>query len=100
MDEALMKELEDLRAENEILRASFEEVRKKNPEEEPVSFDALIKEFSSKMNVTLEQVKEHLKEPTAKASQTLEAQMLANPIPMLLGAFGLGYIISRLLDRR
>jgi F0F1-type ATP synthase membrane subunit b/b' len=100
MDEALMKELEDLRAENEILRASFEEIRKEDPKQEALSLEALLKEISSKLNLGLEQAKECLKEPTDKACKSLEAQMKANPIPLLLTAFGLGYLISRLLDRR
>jgi len=100
MDEALMKELEDLRAENEILRASFEEIRKEERQKEALSLENLLKEVSSKLNLSLEQVKESLKEPKDKAAKAIEEQMKANPIPLLLTAFGLGYLVSRLLDRR
>jgi len=100
MEEALMSELENLREENKILRASFEEVRKEDLDQEPASFDALLKDFGGKLNKTLEQVKDQLKEPAAKAAEKLETQMGENPVPFLLAAFGAGYVISRLLDRR
>lgn len=100
MEEALMKELENLREENQILRASMEEVRKEGFDQEPASFDDLLKDFGGKLNKVLEQVKDQLKEPTAKAAEKLEVQMEKNPVPFLLAAFGAGYVISRLLDRR
>ncbi|HCP15663.1 MAG TPA: hypothetical protein DIT32_07940 [Peptococcaceae bacterium] len=100
MEEALMKELEGLREENNILRASLEEVRNEDMDQESPSFDALLKDFGEKLNKTLEQVKDQLKEPTAQAVEKLGAQMEKNPMPFLLAAFGAGYVISRILDRR
>lgn len=100
MEEALMKELEGLREENNILRASLEEVRKEDLDQESPSFDALLKDFGEKLNKTLEQVKDQLKEPAAQAVEKLGTQMEKNPMPFLLAAFGAGYVISRLLDRR
>ncbi len=102
MEEALLKELEDLRTENQILRASLEEVRKEEPAAEngPSPIDALIKELSAKLNITLEQAKAQLSEPAGKMTENLTKQMEANPVPVLLAAFGAGYLLSRALDRR
>ncbi len=102
MEEALLKELEDLRAENQILRASLEEVRREDPAAEggPGALDALIKELAAKLNITLEQAKAQFAEPAGKVSENLAKQMEANPVPLLLAAFGAGYLLSRIVDRR
>lgn len=100
MEERLLKEIEELRAENEILRSSFEEVRKETKTKESSSVETLIQDIAAKLNAGLEQAKDQMKDPAAKATYTIETQMKENPLPMILAAFGLGYILSRLLDRR
>lgn len=102
MEEALLKELEDLRTENQILRASLEEVRREEPAETAGtdSLETVLKEWAGKLNLSLEQIKAQLAGSGGKISDTIAKQLETNPIPVLLAAFGAGYILSRILDRR
>ena len=100
MEEALVQELENLREENKILRDSLEEVRKETPEEQEKRVETLLRDWAKKMGVTFEQMKEQLAPGAAKLSTALGQQLEENPIPLLIAAFGAGYLVSRLLDRR
>ncbi len=100
MEDILMQELENLRAENKILRDSLVEYRSDEPQGEEKSVDSLLKDMTGKLNIAVGQVKEQLGPSTEKLTESLSHQMAENPIPLLLAAFGAGYLVSRALERR
>ncbi len=100
MEDILMQELENLRAENKILRDSLVEYRSDEPKEEEKSVDALLKDMTGKLNAAVGQMKEQLAPGTEKLTESLSRQMAENPVPLLLAAFGAGYLVSRALEHR
>ena len=99
MDEALMKELEDLREENKILRDSLVEFVPEEQAEEDKSFEQSIQAWMGTLQTTLEQVKDGLRPGSDKLTAYLGRQMEENPVPLLLAAFGAGFLVSHSLDK-
>ena len=98
-DEELKKELEQLREENKILRESLTDSDKHASDEENRLQD-LLREAVESLKPTLDQAKEQLRPGLDKLTEVLGCQMEENPVPLLLAAFGFGYLISRGLDRK
>ncbi|MCL2165890.1 MAG: hypothetical protein FWH49_01160 [Clostridiales bacterium] len=95
MDDALMNELENLRAENKILRDSLVEIRPGAPEDGERGGIKSLEEITEMLRSAAEQAKENLSPGTEKVTAFLSKQMEENPVPMLLAAFGAGYLTSR-----
>jgi hypothetical protein len=60
----------------------------------------MLKELGSMLNTTIGKAKEHLRPGAEKLTETLSRQMEENPIPVLLAAFGAGFMLGRKLDRK
>ena len=100
MDEALMEELENLREENQILRDSLVEVRKGDADTAEGGHEDIIKEITDMLGASLDQAKAFLSPGTEKLTAQLSHQLDENPVPLLLAAFGAGYLFSRSLGRK
>lgn len=100
MEEELKKELEDLREENKILRDSLVEIRADEPGDDEEKLKNVVRDLGDLFHSTVEKAKETLGPGTEKLTGTLSRQMEENPIPILLAAFGAGFLAGRGLDRR
>ena len=102
MDEALLKELEDLREENKILRDSLVEIRpeESSSEGEGGGLESSLRAFTDMLGSAMEQVKEDVRPGTEKLTAFLSRQMEENPAPMLISAFTAGYLLSRGFDKK
>ena len=97
---ALLRELEDLRAENQILKDSMVEFRPDEPGSADEGGDGhniekVIQDLSSVFTKAMEQTKKLVSPGTDKLTALLSHQMEENPIPVLLAAFGAGYLVGR-----
>ena len=96
MEEAIRKELEDLRAENKILRDSLTEVR-----EEEEANGCLVRRLgrylAQKSQSRFEEMKNQVEPCKEKMAENLKDQLVKNPVPFLAIAFGIGFVISRKL---
>ena len=95
-----MKELEDLRAENKILRDSLVEYVDDEPESHEKGFEKTLGDITGMLGALIDQSKERLDPGAEKVTAFLRHQLEENPIPILLAAFGAGYLVSRALDRK
>ena len=93
-----MNELENLRAENKILRDSLVEIRPGAPEDEEHGSFKPFEELVEMLHSAAEQTKETLSPGTERLTAFLSRQMEENPVPMLLAAFGAGYLTSRRMN--
>jgi len=100
MEEELLKELENLREENKILRDSLVEVRTDGQPEGDDKLKSLVQEFNGMLHSTLEKAKETLGPGTDKLTETLSRQMAENPVPLLLAAFGVGFLTGHGLNHK
>jgi len=96
----LQQELEELRAENKILRDSLVEYRREEPGEEEQDFEQALKDLAGRLQVALTQTRETLRPGTDKMTEILSKQMEEHPVPMLLVAFGAGFLLSHSLERK
>jgi len=94
----LIKELEQLREENKILRDSLTD-RDGQPDEEN-GMEKMLRDVSGMIKPAFEQAKENLRPGADKVTEALSKQMEENPVPLLIAAFGLGYLFSRSMDRK
>lgn len=100
LEDALLKELEDLREENKILRDSLVEFKTEGSDEEANGLEKALREISGIFNATVEQARESLGPGSEKVTAFLSRQMEEYPVPMLLAAFSAGYLVSRRLEKR
>ena len=99
MQDPMMKELEDLRAENKILRDSLvEDVAA--PGDRDGGLEKALGDVAGMLGSILEQGKECLDPGAEKVTAFLRRQMEENPVPVLLAAFGAGFLVSRALSRK
>ena len=96
----LMKELENLKTENKILRDSLVEYVPDEPENREKGFEKTLSDMTGMLNAIIEHGKEQLDPGAEKVSAFFRRQMETNPVPVLLAAFGAGYLLSRALDRK
>jgi len=96
----LLWELEELRAENKILRDSLVEYRREEPGEEDQNFEQALKDLAAKLGTAFTQTRETLRPGTDKLTEILSKQMEEHPVPILLAAFGAGFLFSRSLERK
>jgi len=98
----MLKELEELREENKILRDSLAETRPDGTSSAhgDASLERTLRAFTEMLSSTVEHAKEELKPGTDKLTAYLSRQMEENPAPMLIGAFSAGYLLSRGLDKK
>ena len=101
MEDDLIKELEDLRAENKILRDSLTVVRDEGPgDDDGTNTNDILGEMSGALHSVIGQAKEYLRPGTEKLTEGLSRQMDSNPVPLLIAAFGAGYLLSRRRERK
>ena len=100
MDEAVLSELEELRAENKILRDSLTEIRPEEPEDSENAIEKILRELGGMLSTTASKAKEGLSPGADKLTEVLSQNLEENPVPMLLAAFGAGYLVSRGLERK
>ncbi|MCL1848317.1 MAG: hypothetical protein FWF83_01390 [Clostridiales bacterium] len=100
MDEALMKELEELREENKILRDSLVEYVPEDENGDEDSADSALQAIAGTLTAAIEQVREGLRPGSEKVTEFLSHQMEENPVPLLLAAFGAGFLVGKKLDSR
>jgi len=100
MEDELMKELENLREENKILRDSLTETRPDDSGEAETSAEKMLKDLGGMFTTAFTKAREQVRPGTEKLTETLSRQMEANPVPVLLAAFGAGYIVGRMFDRK
>jgi hypothetical protein len=126
MEEALTREVENLRAENKILRDSLVEVRKEKPACKTARFSAPAPSSASASDAAqcpagrrviailcfvpswlktmltpaAAKVKERLAPGAAKLTAKLGRKIAANPAPLLAVVLCAGFLLGRLLDRR
>jgi len=100
MDEELLKELESLREENKILRDSLVEFRDAPPEDGEGGLESFLQSIGGALNTTIEQAKVYLGPGSEKLTTVLRRKMEENPVPMLLAAFGVGYLIARRFNKK
>ena len=104
MDDELLKELENLREENKILRDSLVEFRPDKPGdgegEGEDSIKKALREIGGLVSAAADKAKEALSPGTEKLTEALSRQMGENPAPILLTAFGAGFLVGRGFNRR
>ena len=102
MEDALLKELEELRAENRILRDSLVEYRTEEAEDEDESegFEKKLQELLGMFQTTIGQTRDALRPGTDKLTALLSHQMEVNPVPLLLAAFSAGYLATQGMDKK
>ena len=99
MEDALTNELDELRAENKILRDSLSEQRPGGPDD-ACGAQKTIKAMAGLCQKAAGQAKEALSPCAEKLTGTLKRQMADNPAPILLAAFGVGFLACRRLRRK
>ena len=99
-EDAMIKELEDLRAENKILRDSLVEVHHEEAKDEGTGIEYVFRQIGGLLSTTADLAKEYLRPGTDKITETLSRKMEDNPVPLLLAVFGAGYLTGRGLDRK
>ena len=101
MDEATtLNELEELRAENKILRDSLTEILPGAPEDGEKAIEKILRELAGMLSATAGKAKEGLGPRADKLTAILSQNLEENPAPMLLAAFGAGYLVSRSFERK
>ena len=100
MDEAAINELEELRAENKILRDSLTEIHPGGPDEGEKAMEKILRELGGLFSATTGKAKETLGPGADKLTEVLSQNLEENPVPMLLAAFGAGYLVSRGLEHK
>ena len=100
MEDAILLELEELRAENKILRDSLTEYRPESADDGAAVFEKMFHDLSGAFGAAAGKAKESLNPATEKLTEALSRQMEENPVPMLLAAFGAGFLFSRSLERK
>jgi hypothetical protein len=97
----LLRELENLRAENKILRDSLvEDMDAELDGGEKNNIEKVLRELGGMLGTAAGKAKESLGPGAEKLTGTLRHHMEENPVPMLLAAFGAGYLLGRKLDRK
>ena len=100
MDGALLAELDELRAENKILRDSLTEIRPGSPDEGEKAMEKILRDIGGMITATTGRAKESLGPGADKITEILSRNLEENPAPILLAAFGAGYLVSRGLERK
>ena len=100
MDETALYELEELRAENKILRDSLTEIHPGGPDDSEKAIEKVLRELGGLLNATAGKAKESLGPGADKLTEILSQNLEENPVPMLLAAFGAGYLVSRGFERK
>ena len=95
MEETLLEELNELREENKILRDSLTELRPEPRDGEAYSVEDLLKGFSAALGMKLDTAKEKIEPGKDKVTAYITEGMEKNPAPLMLAAFGAGYLLSR-----
>jgi hypothetical protein len=95
----LLKELENLRAENKILRDSLVEDMDEEPDGGEKNIEKILHGLGEMLSTTASKAKENLNPGAEKLTETLRHHIEENPVPVLLSVFGAGYLIGRRLDR-
>ena len=103
VDDSTIRELENLREENQILRDSLTEYR---DEEEPMEksktcpFKRIGMGIMLSCQWGLKETKVRLEPGAEKLSSAIKVQMGKNPVPFLIAAFGIGFLLSRRFFRK
>ena len=100
MDDELLNELENLRAENKILRDSLVEDMDEASDDVEKSIEKTLRELGGMLGTAAGKAKVSLSPGAEKLTETLRHHMEENPVPMLLAAFGAGYLVGRRFDRK
>ena len=99
MEDAVQRELDELREENRILRASLTEVRPPQPESPGSASDNPVSMFFESFGSIMETINRKIEPGKEKLTERLSKQMEKNPAPMMLAAAGAGFIMSKVLRR-
>ena len=100
MEDALLKELQELREENEILRNSLTELHPGTKGDGVPDVEDMLRGLTEAVGQKVETAKEKLEPGKEKVTTFINENMEENPAPMMLTAFGVGYLLSRGLKGR
>jgi len=100
VEDELLAELENLREENKILRDSLVEVRTDGQPEGDDKLKNIVQELGGLLQSSVEKAKEAVGPGTEKLTESISRQMVENPVPLLLAAFGAGFLAGHGLNRK
>jgi len=100
MEDDIKKELEELREENKILRDSLVDIQTEDPKDGESAVEGLFRQIGGLLGTTAGLAKEYLRPGAEKVTEALGQKMGENPVPILLAAFGAGYLTGRRLNRK